>query len=414
MTVNNKRPSTTDRTHVVVLGGGYAGALAANRLQQDPNIDITLINKRPLFVERVRLHQLVAGSGGATVELDQILGKNVHLIVDSATRIDAANRSVTLESGDAVHYDFLIYAVGSVGSVPGAVRGAREFAFPISELEQAQRLRDVVDQLPPTAPICVVGGGLTGIEAASELAEQRPDARVTLLCGGTLGPSVGDRGRASVRRQLVRLGVQIEDTATVSEVHADHVRLTDGREVPSAVTVWTAGFGLPDLAVRSGLTTDHIGRLLTDETLTSIDDDRIIAAGDAAAPSGQPLRMSCQAAMPLAARAAGTVLARAAGREPVSLGQAFAGQNISIGRRYGTIQLAHADDTPRRIYLGGRVAATIKEYVCSTVVNQIAREGRKPGSYRWPGAGKRSGRALPLPELPSGRSQITPAPRTRC
>ena len=89
-----------------------------------------------------------------------------------------------------------------------------------------------------------------------------------------------------------------------------------GAVLPSAATVWTAGFGVPDLAARSGLRTDALGRLLTDETLTSVDDERIVAAGDAAAPSGQPLRMSCQAAVPLGAQAANTVLSRIAGAPP--------------------------------------------------------------------------------------------------
>jgi NADH dehydrogenase len=46
------------KTHVVVIGGGYAGTLAANRLRQRPDIEITLVNSRPVFVERIRLHQL--------------------------------------------------------------------------------------------------------------------------------------------------------------------------------------------------------------------------------------------------------------------------------------------------------------------------------------------------------------------
>ncbi len=50
--------------------------------------------------------------------------------------------------------------------------GAAEFAYPIAELESAQRLRYALADLPPAAPITVVGGGLTGIETASELAEQ--------------------------------------------------------------------------------------------------------------------------------------------------------------------------------------------------------------------------------------------------
>ena len=110
------------------------------------------------------------------------------------------------------------------------------------------------------------------------------------------------------------------------------------------MTIWTAGFGVPDLATRSGLTTDAIGRLLTDETLTSVDDPYIVAAGDAAAPSDSPLRMSCQAAIPLGAQAANTVLSRIAGTEPAVVNQAFTGQCISLGRNGGH----HPARPPRR------------------------------------------------------------------
>lgn len=388
MSIDNVMPKQVRTCHVVVIGGGYAGALAANRLQQNRDIAITIINPRPVFVERVRLHELVARSGEATIDLAGLLGENVGLVVDTATRIDAQGRVVELASGSRVSYDYLIYAVGSTGIVPAGVSGAQEFAYPIGELEQALRLRATVDRLSKDAPICVVGGGLTGIEAAAELAEQRPEAKVTLLCGGILAPSVGEKARASVRRQLTRLGVEIEDQAVVAEVHADHIRVSDGRVLPSAATVWTAGFGVPDLAARSGLTTDAIGRLVTDETLTSVDDPWIIGAGDASAPAGPPLRMSCQAAMPLAARATNTVLARLAGTEVNALHQSFVGSNISIGRTHGTIAAAHQDDTPRGFYIGGRLAAYVKEMVCTTVVKQIAKESRKPGSYRWPGAKK--------------------------
>jgi NADH dehydrogenase FAD-containing subunit len=193
-----------------------------------------------------------------------------------------------------------------------------------------------------------------------------------------------------VARQLARLGVMVVEGGVVGQVRGLSLVLDDGREVPSAVTVWTTGFGVPDLASRSGLSTDGIGRLLTDETLTSIDDDRIVAAGDAAAPSGRPLRMSCQAALPLGAQAANTVLSRIAGTEPAVLSQAFVGQCVSLGRRLGTFQIQHTDDTPRRLYMGGRLAAVIKEQVCRGTVSYIAHEGRKPGSYFWLRGGKRA------------------------
>jgi NADH:ubiquinone reductase (H+-translocating) len=212
---------------------------------------------------------------------------------------------------------------------------------------------------------------------------------VTLVCGGVLGPSLSRAGRRSVAKWLRRLGVEVLETAAVSEVRPDAVVLSDGAILPSAVTVWTAGFGVPELAARSGFRTDPLGRLLTDETLTSVDDPRIVAAGDAAAPSGQPLRMSCQAAGPLGVQAANTVLSRIAGTEPTALSQAFVGQCVSLGRSYATFQIARTDDTPVNAVVGGRFAASLKEAICKATVWSIRREAAKPGSYFWLKGGNR-------------------------
>ena len=365
---------------VVVIGGGYAGTTAANHLRMRADVDITLVNPRPEFVERIRLHQHVAGNYDATVDYGTLLGKGVSLVVDNATRIDTAARKVELASGAALDYDYLIYAVGSTGAVPAAVPGAAEFAYPIAELELAQRLRAAIDELHPGAPITVVGAGLTGIEAASEMAEQ--GRVVTLVCGGQLAPSLSEPGRRSIAKWLSRHGVTVLDGpgSTVVEVSRGSVLLDCGRRLLSQVTIWTAGFGVPDLATASALRTDGLGRLLTDETLTSVDDPRIVAAGDCAAPSGQPLRMSCQAAVPLGAQAANTVLSRIAGTEPSVLNQAFVGSCVSLGRHAATVQLARKDDTAVNYYVGGRLAASVKEAICKGTLWGIRREARKPGS----------------------------------
>jgi NADH dehydrogenase len=378
---------TAQRPHIVVIGGGYAGTLAANHLRLRADLDVTVVNPRPVFVERIRLHQLAAGSGTAAVEYATLLGRSVALLVDSVDRINTTEGTVELASGQALDFDYLIYAVGSTGAVPATVPGAIEFAYPIAEFELAERLREALGELHPAAPVVVVGAGLTGIETAAELAER--GRQVQLVCGAALGLSLSRPGRRSVAHWLHRLGVQVLENAMVTEVRADAVVLADGRELPAAVTVWTAGFGVPELAARSGLRTDPQGRLLTDETLTSVDDPRIVAAGDAASPSGQPLRMSCQAAIPLGAQAANTVLSRIAGSPPAPIDQAFTGQCISLGRSYATIQLARRDDTPVNVFVGGRVAALVKEAVCRATVWGLRKEAAKPGWYRWLKGGKR-------------------------
>ncbi|UGQ13796.1 FAD-dependent oxidoreductase [Yinghuangia sp. ASG 101] len=370
-----------ENTDVVVIGGGYAGVMAANRLTRRDDVNVTLVNPRRTFVNRVRLHQLAGGSDDAVVDYRDVLHERVRLVVDAADRIDTAGRRVALASGAFVAYDYLVYAVGS-GSAEPRVPGAAEFAYPLADLEQARRLRAALDDTPANAPVTVVGGGPTGIETAAELAETGRD--VTLVCGGPLGPYLHRRGRRSVAKRLAALGVTVVDgpDTKVTAVSREGVRLGDGRELPGAVTVWTAGFGVPDLAAHSGLRTDDAGRLLTDETLTSVDDIRVVAAGDSAAPSGLPLRMSCQAAIPLGARAADTVLARIAGERPGPLNQVFAGQCISLGRRAGIFQFAHRYDVALWFHVGGRAGAKLKESVCKGIVGHLSGEAAKPGSYR--------------------------------
>ena len=370
---------TGKRTHVVVIGGGYAGTLAANHLRLRADIDITLVNPRPRFVERIRLHQLVASNHDATADYGSLLGEGIQLVVDSATRIDTTTRTVQFASGRRpVHYDYVIYAVGSTGATPASVPGAAQFAYPIAEFELAERLRDTIDELHPDAPVTVVGAGLTGIETASELAEQ--GRAVTLVCGGQLAPSLSEAGRRSIAKWFAKRGVAVLEDDVVTEVRAGAVVFADGAVRPSAVTIWTAGFGVPELAADSGLSTDALGRLLTDETLTSVDDLRIVAAGDCAAPSGQPLRMSCQAAGPLGTQAAETVLSRIAGEEPDVIEPRFVAQCVSLGRHAATLQFTHEDDAPARYYLGGRVAASMKEAICKGTLWGLRREARKPNS----------------------------------
>jgi NADH dehydrogenase len=382
---------------VVVIGGGYAGTTAANHLRMRADVNITLVNPRPKFVERIRLHQFVAGNYDATVDYGTLLGQGVELVVDSAERIDTAARKVELAVGHPLDYDYVIYAVGSTGAVPASVPGAAEFAFPIAELEHAHRLRAAIDELHPDAPVTVVGAGLTGIETASELSEQ--GRAVTLVCGGQLAPSLSEPGRRSIAKWLKRHRVTVLEDDVVAEVRRDAVVFADGAVRPSAVTIWTAGFGVPDLATASGLRTDALGRLLTDETLTSVDDPRIVAAGDAAAPSGQPLRMSCQAAGPLGAQAANTVLSRVAGTAPAVLDQAFVGSCVSLGRHAATVQLARKDDSPVNYYIGGRLAASIKEAICKGTVWGIRREARKPGSTIVIKGGKRPSQPVFAPQV---------------
>ncbi|GAB2521144.1 NAD(P)/FAD-dependent oxidoreductase [Nocardiopsis aegyptia] len=369
-------------TEVVVIGGGYAGAMAASRLTRREDVTVTLVNPRPHFVDRIRLHQLVGGTHDAVADFEKVLAGRVRLVVDTVTRIDTAGRRLALASGDTLGYDHVVYAVGSGGADPD-VPGAAEFAHPIATLEDARGVRSVLDAAPATAGVTVVGAGPTGIEAAAELAER--GRAVTLVCGGVFGPGLHPRSRRAVAGRLDALGVTVlaGPGARVTAVTRDSVRLDDDRVLPSDVTVWTAGFGVPDLAARSGLSTDALGRLRTDETLTSVDDPRVVAAGDSAAPSDLPYRMSCQAAVQLGPQAAETVLGHIAGERPAPVTAGFNGLCLSLGRRTGLFQATRRNDAPTRFSVGGRPGGRVKEIICRGILWQLTQEARKPGARSW-------------------------------
>ena len=77
------------------------------------------------------------------------------------------------------------------------------------------------------------------------------------------------------------------------------------------------------------------------------------------------------------------MLARLSGRSPAPINQAYTGQCVSLGRRTGVVQLVYRDDSPRRLWIGGRSAAGIKESICRATLWMLGREARRPGSYPW-------------------------------
>ncbi|MFL6125058.1 FAD-dependent oxidoreductase, partial [Actinophytocola sp.] len=92
-------------TQIVVLGAGYAGQLAARWLGRDRDVEVTLVNERDQFVERVRLHQLAAGEELRHRPLTELMkGSGVRVVIDRAVAVDPSSKSVVLAAGEALPY----------------------------------------------------------------------------------------------------------------------------------------------------------------------------------------------------------------------------------------------------------------------------------------------------------------------
>ncbi|MFC4125548.1 NAD(P)/FAD-dependent oxidoreductase [Nocardia rhizosphaerae] len=337
--------------NIVVVGAGYAGTVAANRLAKKvPDARITVVNPRQEFVERVRLHEQLAGSGSAARPLGDMLADGITCHLGTVDKI--GDGAVTLDDGRAFDFDHLFLAVGSTSTpLPGAIG--------IDSWEGAEQARTALDDLPADSAVTVIGGGLTGIETAAEIAESRPDLRV-LLVGPELGASLSAGGRRKVERTLGRLGVRIV-VDEVTEIVDGAVVLRTGGAQASALTLWAIVGSVPELAARSGLAVDGTGRALVDACLRSVSDDRIFAVGDCAAVPGT--RMACATAAPQAMHAADTLARTIAGRTPKPFAMGYAGQALSLGRRDALVQATRLDDRPLPVSYAGRLAAFTKERI---------------------------------------------------
>ncbi|MDR7382288.1 NAD(P)/FAD-dependent oxidoreductase [Promicromonospora iranensis] len=379
---------------IVVLGAGYAGASVAGRLARRlhaDDVDVTVVNTEPDFVERVRMHQVAAGQELRHRPLRDILaGTGATLRVARVTAVDVERRTVSLAAAggagqaegaaaraddtDELAYDTLVYALGSSAAAHG-VPGVGEHAHDVASRPGALRLRDRLAELTPGGRVVVVGGGLTGIEAASEIAEARGDLEVALAVRGELGDWLSTAAQRHLRATFDRLGVTVHEHADVERVGAAEVLTGGGATVPADVTVWAAGFAVHPIATATSLQVSARGQIVVDGTMRSVSHPDVYAVGDAAladGPLGTPLRMSCASGIPMAWQAADSIAARLTGGKLPSTPLRYVHQCISLGRQDAVIQLVTADDRARPAAPGGRLAAGYKELVCQGAAFMVA------------------------------------------
>ncbi|MGW3392980.1 NAD(P)/FAD-dependent oxidoreductase [Streptomyces hydrogenans] len=366
---------------IVVLGAGYTGAVAAGRLAKRlhrDDVTLTLVNPEADFVERVRLHQVAAGQDLAPRPFDQVFaGTGVELKLARVAAVDVDRKAVTVEGAagrEELAYDSLVYALGS-GWNHGGVPGVAEHAHEVSSRPGALRLRERLAALEAGRPVVVVGGGLTGLEAATEIAEARPDLDVALVARGAFGDWLSEKGRGHLWKVARRLGVTVHEHAAVAAVGADRVTTVAGDDIPADVTVWTTGFAVHPLAEATGLELAADGRIAVDATMRSVSHPDVYAVGDAAmalGPGDKPLRMSCASGVPMAWQAADALAARLTGAEVPRVGIRYAQQCVSLGRGEALIQFVTADDRAKEKALTGRFAARYKEFICKAAAWGVA------------------------------------------
>jgi NADH dehydrogenase len=340
---------------VVILGGGFGGLNAAQKLRRAP-VEVTLIDRRNFHLFQPLLYQVATGSlspGEIAAPLRGVLSKqkNAQVLLGEAADIEPDEKRVILRDSAAIPYDSLIVSTGSQTSYYGN-DSWREWAPSLKSIEEATAIRHKIlyafecaerstseEDARAWLTFVIVGAGATGLELAGALAEianetlkndfrriNPREARIILMEGGPRVLNAFPEDLSAKAEKLVsRLGVEVTKGVMVTCIDTEGVTYKSGDEskrLRAKTVLWAGGvttnaFGRK-LAERTKSETDRSGRIKVAPDLTVPGYPDIFVVGDLALSlneEGKPLPGVAQVAIQGGAYAAKTIRARLKGKK---------------------------------------------------------------------------------------------------
>src|SRR6266481_2239238 len=299
----------TKTPHIVIVGAGFGGLEAAEQLAHVP-VEVTLIDRNNYHTFQPLLYQVAtsllnAEDVGAPVRSMFRHQDNVTFRMSTVSGVDVAGRTIHLEDGNQIAYDYLVLAGGATVNYFNTP-GAAEHAFPLYTLMNAVKLRnrilerfEATDRDPALIDdgalnFVIVGAGPTGVETAGALSDlfynllprdyqqlATEKARIIMVEMGkeVLAP-FKDNLRAYAKEELERRRVALRLGEAVAEVGSTFVRLKSGEEIKSHTLIWAAGVRVNPLADMLGMPQGHGGRITLNPDLSVPDHPELFVVGD--------------------------------------------------------------------------------------------------------------------------------------
>jgi NADH dehydrogenase len=314
--------SASGRKRVIVVGAGFGGLEVAKALgsrDEGSPVDVTVIDRLNYFLFQPLLYQVAMAGLAATDVAYPIRAalhgrRNVTVLLAEVTGVDVAGRTVKLDDGTTLPYDYLVMAAGAQTSYFGHDQWAK-FAPGLKDLDDALEVRKRVltaleaaeratdpDQRQRQLTFVVVGGGPTGVELAGAIADlsrdilavdfkrlDRKAVRVVLVEMADriltpFDPPLSDKARA----QLEDLGVEVRTGVRVESIDAAGVKV-GGETVHAGTVLWGAGVRPNPLTAALGVPLDRGGRVIVGQDCAVPGHPELFVIGDMAAftPEGE-------------------------------------------------------------------------------------------------------------------------------
>ncbi|MFD3449461.1 NAD(P)/FAD-dependent oxidoreductase [Microbacteriaceae bacterium 4G12] len=311
--------------HIVILGAGYGGLLAALNVRKHYNkseAQVTVINQYPTHQIITELHRLAAGNvseKAIAMPLEKLFkGQDIDLKIATVESFSVDKKEVKLAGGATLSYDALVVALGSKTAYFG-IPGLEENSMVLKSADDANKIFKHVEERireyaktknEADATILIGGGGLTGVELVGELADIMPklaksygvnpkEIKLLLVeAGPKILPVLPDNLIERATTSLEARGVKFLTGLPVTNVEGNTIDLKDGQKIVANTFVWTGGVQGNPLIGECGLEVNR-GRATVNEYLQSTSHEDVFVAGDSAVvfgPEGRPYPPTAQIA----------------------------------------------------------------------------------------------------------------------
>jgi len=284
------------KKNLVILGGGYGGmAILDVLLQKEPpnEIGIILVDQSPFQGIKTEYYALAAGTI-AEKDIKVSFPKSPYLQVKhgTVTNIDLERKLVHMTNQDPLSYEWLVIGLGCTDKYHG-IEGAEHYTTSIQSFSAARKAYNELMNVKPYGQVSIVGGGLSGVEAASELRESRPDLNIRILDRGSsilsaFPAPIQNFAATWFRENDVEL---LGNTSLIKVEQGILHEANSGKEILTDTTLWTAGIQPVELVQQMNQEKDKMGRLLINSQHQLIGDPHVFVVGDCAsvpfAPSAQ-------------------------------------------------------------------------------------------------------------------------------
>ena len=357
------------KNRIIVIGGGYAGLRAIEKLAKNPHNEIMLFDKESYHFMQTNVYDLIANEHDfAQVSVDLFtfcLGfdENVSFVKEEVTQVNFEQKKITTQT-QRYGYDYLIIAVGARTKFVESVEGLRTHAHGIKVLHRAMYFKQKfemalykkVQQSGITCHpmnIVVAGGGLSGVEIAAQMASFAEvfykknnfmcrrlnivliNAAEEILSG--LDPWLVKKSA----KRLEKLGVKTYHKTKVSAITQESVTLSSGERLPIDFMVFAGGIEPNALVHALDVAKNEKGYIVTNEYLQLPQYKEVFAIGDCTTiyENQTPIAPTADVAEQMAEHCALNIENHLKNRalKPYSIKPR--GVLIALGRRYGAIKI---------------------------------------------------------------------------